>query len=608
MSVFRLTDPGALMRDLLALTASLRRTAFTGSGGRIRFAPVRSGRTVFLILGEGDILEPLEPEHPDLAAFAGMRAVVAASDARVRILLDTALSGAGVKVRTAVDGAEALEAIEAGAPDVVLFDLAMSDPGGFALSGRLSMDYRLRDIPVILLSGSGGGKEEVQQSLVCTLRPRLMLHRLLSAPGEVAGRLESIGILPLLRDVAARRADCQLLVHESWNDFDVSIREGRISAVTMTNADGSFASGGRALDRLMGIESGRFEVRPSSGNVRPQFTGTVREVLDEACGRLNRMVDQVRGGALMRINGLTFDDEAWERCTAALPSDLRTALKALKAGTKPIDVLSGGELTRGGMERLLLELIRSGAVVALDAPDPLVPRAAVARNTIEWTSVGAGAPDDQQTAGEETTESTTTDTVSLELADISVMPAPHPGMRTTAPPALRPSLPAPVLRRKKQEKVLIATVVILSLALLVLGGLTMQKGLFLKPSGPPAVTDVTPAPAPEEPAPAPEEPAPAPEEPAPPPEEPAPPPEEPAPVVKKIEKKKEERGTLNILAPSGNSATIEVLVDGRRKGAIPATLSLSPGLHEITFIRGGQRTIRMVSIKEGVTKEVTPSF
>jgi DNA-binding response OmpR family regulator len=57
------------------------------------------------------------------------------------------------KVETAPDGAEALAAIRANAPDLVLLDLEMPDVDGFQVLQSLRSDPKHRDLPVIVVTG-----------------------------------------------------------------------------------------------------------------------------------------------------------------------------------------------------------------------------------------------------------------------------------------------------------------------------------------------------------------------------------------------------------------------------------------------------------------------
>lgn len=60
----------------------------------------------------------------------------------------------------AADGVNALEVMEETRPDVVVTDLALPRMDGFELVRRMKADERLRDVPVIALSGFSGRDHE----------------------------------------------------------------------------------------------------------------------------------------------------------------------------------------------------------------------------------------------------------------------------------------------------------------------------------------------------------------------------------------------------------------------------------------------------------------
>jgi chemosensory pili system protein ChpA (sensor histidine kinase/response regulator) len=60
------------------------------------------------------------------------------------------------------DGLAALELIEQSCPDVVVTDLALPRMDGFELIARIRGDDRLRDVPVIALSGYSGTEHETR--------------------------------------------------------------------------------------------------------------------------------------------------------------------------------------------------------------------------------------------------------------------------------------------------------------------------------------------------------------------------------------------------------------------------------------------------------------
>jgi putative two-component system response regulator len=77
--------------------------------------------------------------------------VVDDTDENLRTL-EALLCSEGYAVRSALDGASALEAAAAAPPDLVLLDIRMPVMDGFEVCRRLKENVRLREVPVIFLS------------------------------------------------------------------------------------------------------------------------------------------------------------------------------------------------------------------------------------------------------------------------------------------------------------------------------------------------------------------------------------------------------------------------------------------------------------------------
>ena len=68
-------------------------------------------------------------------------------------LVEPMLAAEGYAVRTAANGAEALEAMQAAPmPDLVLLDVMMPGIDGFEVAARLKSDERTRNVPVIMVT------------------------------------------------------------------------------------------------------------------------------------------------------------------------------------------------------------------------------------------------------------------------------------------------------------------------------------------------------------------------------------------------------------------------------------------------------------------------
>ncbi|HET6395585.1 MAG TPA: response regulator, partial [Pseudoxanthomonas sp.] len=94
-------------------------------------------------------------------AAAGARILVVDDNADMRDYIRRLL-GTRWEVEAAADGLEALDAIRAHRPDLVLSDVMMPALDGFGLLRELRADPALRDLPVILLSARAGEEARVE--------------------------------------------------------------------------------------------------------------------------------------------------------------------------------------------------------------------------------------------------------------------------------------------------------------------------------------------------------------------------------------------------------------------------------------------------------------
>ncbi len=84
--------------------------------------------------------------------MAADRVLFVDDEEQIRKLLSTWLTRHGYEVTVANDGWEALKAIRANAPDLVITDVNMPNMNGLELTRRLRADHRTARIPVVMLS------------------------------------------------------------------------------------------------------------------------------------------------------------------------------------------------------------------------------------------------------------------------------------------------------------------------------------------------------------------------------------------------------------------------------------------------------------------------
>jgi two-component system chemotaxis sensor kinase CheA len=78
--------------------------------------------------------------------------LVAEDSITSRTLLKNILESAGYRVKTAIDGAEALGVLASESFDLVVSDVEMPRMGGFDLTAKIRADKRLTSLPVVLVT------------------------------------------------------------------------------------------------------------------------------------------------------------------------------------------------------------------------------------------------------------------------------------------------------------------------------------------------------------------------------------------------------------------------------------------------------------------------
>ena len=77
-------------------------------------------------------------------------------EAEIVDLMRTRLEANGYQMLAAYDGKEGLKKVKEDNPDLILLDIVMPKLDGMAVCGRLKGDLKTKDIPIIVVSASGG--------------------------------------------------------------------------------------------------------------------------------------------------------------------------------------------------------------------------------------------------------------------------------------------------------------------------------------------------------------------------------------------------------------------------------------------------------------------
>jgi CheY-like chemotaxis protein len=79
-----------------------------------------------------------------------------------RRMLTIAIGDAGYRVRTAIDGRDAVEAIEEAVPDLLITDLEMPRMNGLELAGYLRADDATAAVPILMVTSRSTDKHRGQ--------------------------------------------------------------------------------------------------------------------------------------------------------------------------------------------------------------------------------------------------------------------------------------------------------------------------------------------------------------------------------------------------------------------------------------------------------------
>ena len=114
--------------------------------------------------------------------FERRRILIVEDDEDVRAMFRVSLTLAGYEVQEAADGLEALRQIDHSPPDLVVLDLGLPFVGGDVVQQEIATHVFTRDIPVVIVTGSG--KDLSGLKVACVLRKPV-------TPAELVRTVES---------------------------------------------------------------------------------------------------------------------------------------------------------------------------------------------------------------------------------------------------------------------------------------------------------------------------------------------------------------------------------------------------------------------------------
>lgn len=100
--------------------------------------------------------------EPEEVVISSPNVLVVDDSLSARRTLAQVITDAGYEARTAVDGLDAIEAIEERMPDLILLDLEMPRMNGLELAAHLRADEETQDIPIVMVTSRSTAKHREQ--------------------------------------------------------------------------------------------------------------------------------------------------------------------------------------------------------------------------------------------------------------------------------------------------------------------------------------------------------------------------------------------------------------------------------------------------------------
>lgn len=197
-----------------------------------------------------------------------------------RELLNEYLDALGYRTRLVVDGRAALEALKAELPDAILLDIDMPEVNGFEVLESVSSDDRLRDIPVIMISG----RDDIPSIVRCLemgaadFLPKPFNPKILQA--RLSASLDKKRLRDRERDlIRMQEALTHMIVHDLGNPLSVIQMNAEMMAMLgtgdneqLTHITRAAASMGTMIESMLDLtklESGTMPVRPGRMELAP---------------------------------------------------------------------------------------------------------------------------------------------------------------------------------------------------------------------------------------------------------------------------------------------------------------------------------------------------
>lgn len=137
-----------------------------------------------------------------MARASEKKVLVVDDEPDVRSFLLACIEDAGFCVESAVDGVDALEKIEANAPDLMTLDMVMPRKSGISLIRKMRNNEKWATIPIIVITAHAHdtfGKEDIKEfnAFATRHRPKIIMEKPVTPERLVKAICEILGVDPV---------------------------------------------------------------------------------------------------------------------------------------------------------------------------------------------------------------------------------------------------------------------------------------------------------------------------------------------------------------------------------------------------------------------------
>ena len=230
--------------------------------------------------------------------MAKPRLFIADADPRSLRILELALRKAGFAVESAMDGAQALQRVQASPPDLFICEASLPSQDGLAVCRALRVAHPL--LPIVVTSADkslapraleAGADEflrkpillrELVQRAQALLEKRELLQG--SKTDFIRGSMRELGLLDALQALLLAQTSAVVSCEAYGRTARLWVREGQV-----VDAELGPLGGDAAFFRLMTWESGSFRIEPQAVDREPRIEGGTEASLVEAMRRTEEL-------------------------------------------------------------------------------------------------------------------------------------------------------------------------------------------------------------------------------------------------------------------------------------------------------------------------------